>query len=119
MSYLAILGIFGGGGRSRTDLNYLMRVVRLPNLLPAKQPGVVRSLEDGVNVFSFNPSSRAGRWTVGLRRNLIRPYATIISQNRPASSATTLQLTRVEAASINPESRHTVIVVPLLRLHPK
>lgn len=27
------------------------------------QLGVVRSLEDGVYVFSFNPSSRAGRWT--------------------------------------------------------
>ena len=64
MPYLAILGVFGCGGRSRTDLDYLMRVVRLPNLLSAKQPGVVRSLEDGVNVFSFNPSSRAGRWTL-------------------------------------------------------
>ena len=76
-------------------LNYLMRVVRLPNLLSAKQPGVVRSLEDGVSVFSFNPSSRAGRWTVGLRRNLIRPYATIISQNRPTAALATLELTLV------------------------
>lgn len=59
MSYLAILDVFGGGGRSRTDLDYLMRVVRLPNLLSARQPGVARSLEERVIEFSFsfNPNS--------------------------------------------------------------
>ena len=63
---MARFGVFGGGGRSRTDYVLLMKQPRLLSLLPAKQPGVVRSLEDGVSVFSFNPSSRAGRWTGSL-----------------------------------------------------